>query len=132
MQWLHIDNLPALEKNANLAVFVTDPRGTQGLLRPNHLQPPFNNKKVRQALNVAINRKELLSTVFAGKGTLTYVTGWSEKIVPARGDNGSWSGRPRPLVRTPFSAARPMHGERLSPPRAPGILVGICGMGGIA
>ena len=31
---------------------------------------PWTKKKVRQALNMAINRKELLNTVFAGKGTL--------------------------------------------------------------
>ena len=30
----------------------------------------WTKKKVRQALNMAINRKELLNTVFAGKGTL--------------------------------------------------------------
>ena len=29
---------------------------------------------------MAINRKELLNTVFAGKGTLAYVTGWSAEL----------------------------------------------------
>src|SRR5207249_7631019 len=33
----------------------------------------WTKKPVRQALNMAINRKELLNTVFAGKGTMTYV-----------------------------------------------------------
>ena len=51
---------------------------------------PWTNKKVRQALNQAINRKELLNTVFAGKGTLTYVTGWSEK---SEGYNPEWAKR---------------------------------------
>lgn len=51
---------------------------------------PWVNKKVRQALNQAVNRKELLSTVFAGKGTLTYVTGWSEK---SEGYNPEWASR---------------------------------------
>ena len=37
---------------------------------------PWTKKAVRQALNMAVNRKELLNTVFAGKGTMTYVTGW--------------------------------------------------------
>ncbi|HEU5322914.1 MAG TPA: ABC transporter substrate-binding protein, partial [Methylomirabilota bacterium] len=45
-----LDFVPRLEQSASLAVFVTDPRGTQGLLRPNHMQPPFNDKKARQAL----------------------------------------------------------------------------------
>ena len=51
---------------------------------------PWTKKPVRQALNMAINRKELLSTVFAGKGTLTYVTGWSDK---SEGYNPEWQHR---------------------------------------
>jgi peptide/nickel transport system substrate-binding protein len=42
--------VPRLEKNPNVSILVTDPRGSQGILRPNHLHPPFNNKKARQAL----------------------------------------------------------------------------------
>ena len=37
---------------------------------------PWTNKKVRQALNMAINRKELLSTVFAGRAQLAYLSLW--------------------------------------------------------
>jgi ABC-type transport system substrate-binding protein len=51
---------------------------------------PWTNKKVRQALNVAVNRKELLSTVFAGKGSLVYVSGWSDK---SEGYNPEWQSR---------------------------------------
>jgi len=50
----------------------------------------WTKKPVRQALNMAINRKELLQTVFAGKGKLTYVTGWSEK---SEGFNPEWASR---------------------------------------
>jgi peptide/nickel transport system substrate-binding protein len=45
-----LDFVPRLEKNPNVSILVTDPRGSQGILRPNHLHPPFNNKKARQAL----------------------------------------------------------------------------------
>ena len=45
-----LDFVPRLEKNPSIAALVTDPRGSQGILRPNHLHPPFNNKKARQAL----------------------------------------------------------------------------------
>ncbi len=51
---------------------------------------PWTKKQVRQALNMAINRKELLNTVFAGKGTMTYVTGWSDK---SEGFNPEWASR---------------------------------------
>ncbi len=45
-----VDFVPRVEQNPALTVFVFDPRGQQGWLRPNHLHPPFNNKKARQAL----------------------------------------------------------------------------------
>jgi peptide/nickel transport system substrate-binding protein len=48
----------------------------------------WTKKPVRQALNMAVNRKELLNTVFSGKGTMTYVTGWSEK---SEGYNPEWA-----------------------------------------
>jgi peptide/nickel transport system substrate-binding protein len=47
---------------------------------------PWTDKKVRQAMNVAINRKEMLNTVFAGRASLAYVSlfapnseGWNPK-----------------------------------------------------
>jgi peptide/nickel transport system substrate-binding protein len=45
-----LDFLPKIEQNPALRTFLFDPLGTQGWLRPNHLHPPFNNKKARQAL----------------------------------------------------------------------------------
>src|SRR5882724_183142 len=42
--------LPKIEQNPDLKTFLPDPLGTQGWLQPNHLHPPFNNKKAREAL----------------------------------------------------------------------------------
>src|SRR5262249_60795076 len=58
-----LDFAPRLEGNQNLTVFVTDPRGSQGILRPNHLHPPFNNKKARQALLLAVDQAHYLQAV---------------------------------------------------------------------
>lgn len=58
-----LDFVPRLGRNPNLVVFVADPRGTQGWLRPNHLQPPFNNKKARQALLWMANQEMYLQAV---------------------------------------------------------------------
>jgi peptide/nickel transport system substrate-binding protein len=44
------DLLPVLRKNPDVVVRVIDPVGTQAIMRPNHLVPPFNNEKARQAL----------------------------------------------------------------------------------
>jgi peptide/nickel transport system substrate-binding protein len=48
---------------------------------------PWTNKKVRQAINMAVNRQEILRTIFAGKGTLAYVSGW---LPISEGWNPEW------------------------------------------
>ena len=45
-----VEFIPKIDQNPALQTFVFDPLWTQGWLRPNHLHPPFNNKKARQAL----------------------------------------------------------------------------------
>src|SRR5207244_11054575 len=52
--------VPKIEANAALTTFVTDPRGTQGWIRPNHKHPPFNNKKARQALLYIVDQPKYL------------------------------------------------------------------------
>jgi peptide/nickel transport system substrate-binding protein len=54
------DFIPKIEDTASLATFLPDPLGTQGWLRPNHLHPPFNNKKARQALVYMMNQERYL------------------------------------------------------------------------
>jgi peptide/nickel transport system substrate-binding protein len=51
---------------------------------------PWTNKKVRQALNMAINRKEMLNTVFAGRASLAYVSAW---LPNSEGWNPKWESR---------------------------------------
>lgn len=45
-----LDFMPRIEQNPDLQTFLFDPLGAQGWLRPNHLHPPFNNRKAREAL----------------------------------------------------------------------------------
>jgi ABC-type transport system substrate-binding protein len=51
---------------------------------------PWNKKQVRQAMNMAVNRKELLETIFASKGTYAYVSGW---LPISEGWNPEWERR---------------------------------------
>ncbi|MBI1775378.1 MAG: ABC transporter substrate-binding protein [Proteobacteria bacterium] len=44
------DMIPILERDPNIALLIIDPIGFQATIRPNHLVPPFNNPKARQAL----------------------------------------------------------------------------------
>jgi Bacterial extracellular solute-binding proteins, family 5 Middle len=45
-----LDFVLKLQQHPDLQIFVADPGGTQGWLRPNCLHPPFNNRKAREAL----------------------------------------------------------------------------------
>jgi len=52
------DLVPLLAKNKDIKVENTDPLGSMGLLRFNHLLPPFNNPKMRQALLYLVNQQD--------------------------------------------------------------------------
>jgi ABC-type transport system substrate-binding protein len=51
---------------------------------------PFVKKEVRQALNMAINRKELMNTVFAGRAQLASISLW---VPNSEGWNPKWESR---------------------------------------
>lgn len=55
-----IDVATRLEANHDIVVAIQDPLGTQGWIRPNHLHPPFNNKKARQALLHLVDQRKYL------------------------------------------------------------------------
>jgi peptide/nickel transport system substrate-binding protein len=55
-----LDYVARLEKSPNLTTFVADPIGIQGCIRPNHLHPPFDQKKARQALLWAVSQETYL------------------------------------------------------------------------
>ena len=63
------DMLPLMEGDPNIKTAVIDPLGTQGWLRPNHLHPPFDNPKARQALLHAVNQETYLQAII-GNPTL--------------------------------------------------------------
>src|SRR2546421_1888029 len=57
------DLLPLVKGNSNVKLVDWNPLGNQYTFRPNHLHPPFNNPKVRQALWYAFNQKDFLDAV---------------------------------------------------------------------
>jgi peptide/nickel transport system substrate-binding protein len=57
------DLLPLLKKDANVKLWDYNPLGNQYTFRPNQLQKPFDNEKVRQALWYAFNQKDFLDAV---------------------------------------------------------------------
>lgn len=54
------DLVPVLKANKNINVDIGDPLGNIGAFRMNHLHPPFNNLKVRQAVLTAMNQEDYM------------------------------------------------------------------------
>jgi peptide/nickel transport system substrate-binding protein len=54
------DFVAKLEKDPKITSFVGDPVGFTGWVRPNHLHPPFNQKKARQALLYMVDQEMYL------------------------------------------------------------------------
>jgi peptide/nickel transport system substrate-binding protein len=58
-----IDLMPMLQRSRDLVVQKFDPFGVVGVVVFNHLQPPFDNPKLRQALLPALDQGAYLSAV---------------------------------------------------------------------
>ncbi|MGA2127678.1 MAG: ABC transporter substrate-binding protein, partial [Xanthobacteraceae bacterium] len=54
------DLLPLLTADSSIVLVDANPLGNQFTFRPNHLQKPFDNPKIRQALWYAFNQKDFL------------------------------------------------------------------------
>ncbi|MCW3475002.1 ABC transporter substrate-binding protein [Limobrevibacterium gyesilva] len=54
------DLQPALLKNPNVAGQVADPGGRLALMRLNHLQPPFNDVRLRRAVRLAVIQEDYM------------------------------------------------------------------------
>ncbi len=57
------DLLPLLARQRRLKVLNTNPTGFVNMMRPNHLQPPFDNPKVLQALLFAVDQQACMEAI---------------------------------------------------------------------
>jgi peptide/nickel transport system substrate-binding protein len=57
------DLVPLLNRNRRVKVNIADPLGNVGAMRLNHLQPPFNNKLARQALQLATSQEDFMRAI---------------------------------------------------------------------
>jgi peptide/nickel transport system substrate-binding protein len=57
------DLIPLLKKNSNVVVDIADPLGNIGAFRMNHLQPPFNDVRVRRAILMSIKQEDYMRAV---------------------------------------------------------------------
>lgn len=73
VDWLETplpDLVPLLRKNSNIAVDIADPLGNIGSFRMNHLYPPFNDQRVRQAVQIALSQEDYMQAVVGDDTTL--------------------------------------------------------------
>ncbi len=57
------DLVPLLKRNSNIAFGPSNPQGYIGGMRFNHLNPPFNNLKLRQAVLMAVNQEDYMTAI---------------------------------------------------------------------
>jgi peptide/nickel transport system substrate-binding protein len=64
------DLAPVLRKNRNVSVAISDPLGWTGILRMNHLFPPFNDVRARRAILMAINQEDYMQSFVGNDVTM--------------------------------------------------------------
>ena len=63
------DQVHPLRRNQNVDVTLQDPSGQIGVMRLNHLNPPFDNPGIRRVLLAAIDQREFMRAVTGGEST---------------------------------------------------------------
>jgi peptide/nickel transport system substrate-binding protein len=69
------DLVPVLRRNRNIRVDIADPLGNVGCLRFNHLHPPFNDPRARQAVAWVVNQPDFMAAVVGDDRSLWRVMG---------------------------------------------------------
>ncbi len=73
VDWLETpsaDHLPALRRHRAITVDQLDPLGSMAALRLNHLHPPFDDVRVRQAVMLSVDQAEYMRAIMGNEETL--------------------------------------------------------------
>lgn len=84
-----VDFLPALRSTSGVKVEVHPAAGTMGIIQLNHLHPPFNNVKARQAMFYLLSNADYLNTISADKALQTLCFSYFGCNVSMETDAGS-------------------------------------------
>jgi peptide/nickel transport system substrate-binding protein len=90
------DFLPLLEATPGVKLAVHPAAGTIGIIQLNHLHPPFNNVKARQAMQHILRMEDYLNTVAADRKLQTVCYSYFGCGVPMETDAGSEAYRAPP------------------------------------
>jgi len=63
IELLPLDMLPLVQNNRDIRVHVLSELGTWSFMRMNHLHPPFNNKRLRQAAMTAVAQEDVMKAL---------------------------------------------------------------------
>lgn len=88
-QQLPSDLAPLLQRNKDVVVTNVDPLGSHGIIRFNHLLPPFDNEKARQALLYVVDQKEYMTAVAADEKNWQVCASYFTCGTPMENDAGS-------------------------------------------
>jgi peptide/nickel transport system substrate-binding protein len=67
------DLLPLLRRDNNIKIDVINSTGSVNMMRPNHLQPPFNNPKILQALLWAVDQSSFMEAIVGDDPSMYHV-----------------------------------------------------------
>ena len=78
MDWLQAvsaDQVPLLSRNAAVVTEIMEPAGSIGVMRFNHLHPPFDNPAIRRALLGAMDQSDVMHALTGADRTL-----WHDRV----------------------------------------------------
>lgn len=67
------DLLPLLRRNRQVKIEVNNPTGSVDMMRPNHLQPPFNNPAIRRAMLHAFSQADFMQAIVGNDPAMFHV-----------------------------------------------------------
>ena len=62
-EWVQADLVPLLRRSPDIKIGTAHRLGINGILRFNHLYPPFNNVAIRRAVMMAVNQPDYLAAI---------------------------------------------------------------------
>jgi peptide/nickel transport system substrate-binding protein len=86
--WLEYPSLDLLRRDRNIRITLPDPTGLVEMMRPNHLQPPFNNVAIRRSVLHAIDQTRFMAAITADPALIHTPLGFFGPGTPMASDAG--------------------------------------------
>jgi len=67
------DLLPLLRRSRQIRIAVNNPTGSVNMMRPNHLQPPFDNPAIRRAMLHAFSQTDFMQAIVGNDPAMFHV-----------------------------------------------------------